>query len=67
LSTSIFQYKRLGEILIENQYLTEKEIELAVSLQKQEKKPLGQILVEKGFVTWNDIATAFRNSTRSPF
>ncbi|HPX97500.1 MAG TPA: general secretion pathway protein GspE, partial [Thermotogota bacterium] len=58
MSSETFQYKRLGEILIENNYLTEKEIELAVNLQKQEKKPLGQILVEKGFVTWNDIATA---------
>jgi type IV pilus assembly protein PilB len=67
LSTSIFQYKRLGEILIENQYLTEKEIELAVSLQKQEKKPLGQILVEKGFVTWNDIATALSKQYSLPF
>ncbi len=67
MSTSIFQYKRLGEILIENQYLTEKEIELAVSLQKQEKKPLGQILVEKGFVTWNDIATALSKQYSLPF
>lgn len=62
-----FHYKRLGEILIENGYLTEKEIELAVTLQKQEKKPLGEILVEKGLVTWNDIATAISKQYSIPF
>ncbi|HQC36786.1 MAG TPA: hypothetical protein PLF98_00635, partial [Thermotogota bacterium] len=67
MSSETFQYKRLGEILIENNYLTEKEIELAVNLQKQEKKPLGQILVEKGFVTWNDIATALSKQYSLPF
>jgi len=67
LSSETFQYKRLGEILIENNYLTEKEIELAVNLQKQEKKPLGQILVEKGVVTWNDIATALSKQYSLPF
>jgi len=67
LSSETFQYKRLGEILIENNYLTNKEIELAVNLQKQEKKPLGQILVEKGFVTWNDIATALSKQYSLPF
>ncbi len=67
MSSETFQYKRLGEILIENNYLTNKEIELAVNLQKQEKKPLGQILVEKGFVTWNDIATALSKQYSLPF
>lgn len=53
-----YQYKRLGEILVESGYLTDKEIESAIALQKTENKPLGQILVEKGYVTWNDIANA---------
>jgi type IV pilus assembly protein PilB len=67
LPSETFHYKRLGEILTENKYITEKEIELAVNLQKQEKKPLGQILVEKGFVTWNDIATALSKQYSLPF
>ena len=41
MSSETFQYKRLGEILIENNYLTEKEIELAVNLKLLEKIGIG--------------------------
>jgi len=53
-----FQYKRVGEILKDAGYITDKDIQLAIDLQKQEKKPLGQIFVEKGYVTWEQIGQA---------
>ncbi|HPE67815.1 MAG TPA: ATPase, T2SS/T4P/T4SS family [Thermotogota bacterium] len=61
-----FQYKRLGEILLEKGLVSEKDIDLAVAIQRQEKKPLGEILVEKGFVTWDAIAKSISQQYNLP-
>jgi len=59
-------YKKFGEVLVENAGVSKRDIELAVSLQKKEKKPLGHILVEKGIITWNEIARAISKQYRIP-
>ncbi len=59
-------FKKLGEVLVENAGVSKKDIDLAVSLQKKEKKPIGQILVEKGIITWNEIAKAISKQYRIP-
>ncbi len=67
MPSDTFQYKRLGEILVDFGYLDQIDIDLAVSIQKTEKKQLGQILVEKGLVSWNDIAQALSKQYDLPF
>ena len=59
------QHKTLGQILVDNQAISEKQLQEA--LKDQEKttkiKKLGEVLVEKEFVTRRH-AKSFSNSTR---
>ncbi|MFA5038441.1 MAG: hypothetical protein WC732_02035 [Candidatus Omnitrophota bacterium] len=43
--------KKLGELLVENGLLTERQVVEALETQKREKKYLGSIIVELGFTT----------------
>lgn len=46
--------KRIGEILLENQLITEQQLENALEEQKKEKgKKIGEILVNNGFISYD--------------
>jgi type IV pilus assembly protein PilB len=49
------QYKRLGNILLENNLLSQNELNEALRIQMEEKKRLGEVLINKGYVTELDI------------
>ena len=49
------QRKRLGEILVDQGFLTDAQIGLALDEQKRTGKQLGKVLVEKGFIEENKL------------
>jgi len=42
--------KKLGEILIEGNLVSEQQLIAALSVQENSKKPLGEILIEQGYI-----------------
>lgn len=50
--------KRLGEILLEANMITEEQLRKALEEQKRTKESIGQILVRSGYVTENNIKDA---------
>ncbi|MBI3998009.1 MAG: response regulator [Armatimonadetes bacterium] len=60
-------HSRLGEILVENLFITPEQLERAIQAQTRSKKRLGQILVEHGDVTEDDIAWALSNQLGYPY
>ena len=52
------QTKKLGEILIEEELITEKQLEIALAESKVQHIPLGSVLVKMGFVTIKDLKEA---------
>jgi type II secretory ATPase GspE/PulE/Tfp pilus assembly ATPase PilB-like protein len=47
--------KRLGEILIDKQLITEKELEEVLAIQQKEGSRLGEILVNQGYINMEDL------------
>ena len=52
---------KLGEILIQKKYITQKQLDEA--LKKKTKKPIGEVLVKLGYVTEKEIAQALTDQT----
>ncbi|MBO8160364.1 MAG: Flp pilus assembly complex ATPase component TadA [Thermosipho sp. (in: Bacteria)] len=52
------RYKRLGDILIEKGVISQADLQYALSIQKETKKPIGEILVDLGLCTWQQITKA---------
>lgn len=52
------QTKKLGEILIEEKLINEKQLEIALAEGKAQGIPLGSVLVKMGFVTIKDLKEA---------
>lgn len=50
--------KRLGEILLEANMITDEQLKVALEEQRKSKETLGQILVRLGFLTENNIRDA---------
>lgn len=50
--------KRLGDMLIELNYITNDDLQEALKLQKNTGKKVGEILVEKGFISEDDLLQA---------
>ena len=50
-------WKPLGELLVEQCWLTPADLEEALELQAQSGQKLGQIVVEKGFITVEELTT----------
>ena len=49
-------YKRLGELLIANEYITPEQLNKALEIQKKVPgKKIGEILVEQGYTTQNRV------------
>ena len=53
------QFAKIGEVLVHEGLITEKELESALSEQKNKKDKLGNILVSQGIITEDELATAF--------
>lgn len=52
---------KLGEILIQKKYITQKQLDEA--LKKKTKKPIGEVLIKMGHVTEKEIAQALTDQT----
>lgn len=50
--------KRIGDILLEEELLTEEQLEEALKVAKERKKKIGETVVDLGFATERDIAEA---------
>jgi type IV pilus assembly protein PilB len=59
--------KQLGELLIERKVINNKQLDKAISIQKEEKGLLGEILVELGFAKEEDIAQALTAQYGFPY
>ena len=53
------EYAKIGEVLVNEKMITEKELESALLEQKKKKGKLGNILVTKGTITEEQLASAF--------
>lgn len=52
------QKKRIGDMLIEEQLITEEQLQEALTVSQESKKKIGEVLVESGVVTEDGIAQA---------
>lgn len=50
--------KKLGDVLLEKGIVKPSELENALNLQKDLRKPLGEVLIQMGYCTWDDIVKA---------
>ncbi len=60
---------RLGEVLINDELITEQQLEEILEFQKQDSSgmPLGELLVEKGILTQEAVQTALAKKLGIPF
>ena len=58
--------KKLGEILVDEKFITKDQLELGVEQQKLVKKRLGEILTEMGFLTIENLAEALSTQIQKP-
>jgi type IV pilus assembly protein PilB len=58
-------FKRLGELLIESNLVSEQQLLAALAIQENNKKPLGEILVEQGYLTKEKLETILAKQTGS--
>ena len=49
---------RLGDVLVENKYITSEQLDEALKKQKGSGKKLGEVLVDEGYLKEVDIARA---------
>ena len=57
---------RIGEILVEDGYVTEAQIEQALAAQKDSGKKLGDLLVDLGFIREQDLMLALQKRLNVP-
>ena len=58
---------RLGEVLVDSGYLSEEQLEQALSVQKTSNgKKLGDILLDLGIITENQLADALQKRLKVP-
>lgn len=57
------QHSRLGQILINKNLITSKQLDAAIQLQLTSNKRLGEILIEQGLVTEKQLQKALRKQT----
>lgn len=50
--------KKLGDMLIELNYITENDLREALKIQKETGNKIGEVLIEKGFITEDDLLQA---------
>lgn len=59
--------KRIGEVLLERGVITAKELEKAITHQKEQGGLMGQVLIRLGFVTEEEIALALTAQYGFPY
>ena len=59
--------KKLGDILIDSDLISEEQLEEALEEQQSSGKKLGDIIIEKGFLSEEDIMRALEYQTRIPY
>ena len=62
----VFASKRLGDVLTEKALITQEQLQLAITKQKQIGKKLGATLVEMGFLTHESLASALAEQLHLP-
>lgn len=58
--------KKLGEILLDQKFITRDQLELGIEQQKLVKKRLGEILTEMGFLTIDKLTEALSTQVQKP-
>ena len=58
--------KKLGEILLDQKYITPDQLKLGIEQQKLVKKRLGEILTEMGFLTVENLTEALSGQIQKP-
>ena len=61
------RYKRLGDILISEGIITEKQLEESISLQAKEGGKLGEVLIRLGYVSDEQIVIALSKQLAIPY
>jgi type IV pilus assembly protein PilB len=59
--------KRLGEVLIEAELITNDQLEAALELQKQKKLPLGELMISLGYITEAQLYKTLEYLLRIPY
>ncbi|MGF6376136.1 type IV pilus assembly protein PilB [Clostridiales Family XIII bacterium PM5-7] len=54
------KYKRLGDLLLSVELISEEQLNEALALQKQSKDRLGKVLIDNGFITEGQLIEALR-------
>lgn len=62
----VFASKRLGDVLIDKELITQEQLQVAISQQKQLGKKLGATLVDLGFLTHERLAGALAEQLHLP-
>src|SRR5262245_38911250 len=58
---------RLGEILLQQDLLTEAQLQEALDAQRKSGRKLGRVFIEKGFVSEDQISTALARQLQVPY
>ena len=58
--------KRLGDMLIELNYITENDLKEALKIQRETGGKVGEVLVDKGFITEDDLLQALEIQLGTP-
>ena len=65
MNTTVLKQQHLGDVLLENGYVTEEQLDRALTLQKTtHNKRLGAVLVENGFITEKILNEALSKYTK---
>lgn len=59
--------KKLGEILVESNYITQQQLDEALQEEETSKEHIGQILIKKGFITKENLAKAMSIQIGMPY
>lgn len=59
--------RRIGEMLLDQNYITAEQLQQALDIQKETGKRLGHILVEKGFMTEDTLSEILSRQYEVPF
>src|SRR5579863_6504360 len=59
-------YRRLGELLVENRVISERQLQIALAQQRLSKRRLGDLLVERGMVDEKSIAKCLAEQYSHP-
>lgn len=58
---------RLGELLVNQQLITDEQLKLVLEEQRRSGRKLGRVLIDKGYVTEEGISKALANQLNIPF